>query len=406
MLVAGEASGDLHGASLCRALQAQAPGVRLFGLGGPRMAAAGMELLADIRETAVIGFSEVVRRLPAIRRIYRRLVAALVNERPHVVVLIDFPGMNLRLARAAHRAGLPVVYFIPPQIWAWAPGRIRAIQRRVSLVLAVLPFERALYQRAGVPVEFVGHPVLDTLADLPDRSMARRQLGLDEQTLVIGLLPGSRPQEIRQMMPLMREAAGRVASVHPRARFVIGLAPTVLRADVEPYLTGGPAITVVADRTHAVMRASDLLLVTSGTATLEAALLGTPMVVCYRVSRLTEWLGSPMVRVPWISLTNLVLGRAVVPEFYWRRDATPERVAGAALRLLASPDALAAQRRAFAELADELGTPGVASRAARLILSSERASTAPAGFSTGGGSAPSEPPPEIAGEARARTAAP
>jgi lipid-A-disaccharide synthase len=389
MLSAGEASGDLHGASLCRALQAQAPGVRLFGLGGPRMAGVGMEQLADIREIAVIGFSEALRRFPAIQRTYRRLVAALVNERPDVVVLIDFPGLNLRLAGAAHRAGLPVVYFIPPQIWAWAPGRIRTIQRRVSLVLAVLPFERALYQRAGIPVEFVGHPILDTLADLPDRSTARRELGLDEQALVIGLLPGSRPQEIRHMMPLMREVAGRVASVHPRARFVVGLAPTVERTDVEPYLSGGPAITVVADRTHAVMRAADLLLVTSGTATLEAALLGTPMLVCYRVSILTEWLGAPMVRVPWISLTNLVLGRAVVPEFYWRRDAKPERIAGAALRLLASPEALDAQRRAFAELADELGQPGVAARAAQTVLSIAE-----------GDRLPSRPR-----EARARTAA-
>jgi lipid-A-disaccharide synthase len=389
MVVAGEASGDLHGASLCRALQAQSPGVRLFGLGGPLMAAAGMELLADIRETAVIGFSEVVRRLPAIRRIYRRLVATLTSEHPDVVVLIDFPGMNLRLAGAAHRTGLPVVYFVPPQIWAWAPGRIRAIQRRVSLVLAVLPFERALYQRAGIPVEFVGHPVLDSLTTAPDRSTARRQLGLDDQTLVIGLLPGSRPQEIRHMMPLMREVSGRVASVYPRARFVVGLAPTVQRSDVEPHLSGGPAITVVADRTHAVMRAADLLLVTSGTATLEAALLGTPMLVCYRVSVLTEWLGAPMVRVPWISLTNLVLGRAVVPEFYWRGDATPERIAGAALQLLASPEAREAQRRAFTELADELGKPGVAARAARYVLSIAEAPSAPG----------------IASEARARTAA-
>jgi lipid-A-disaccharide synthase len=368
MLVAGEASGDLHGASLCQALQARAPGVRLLGLGGPLMAGAGMELLADIRETAVVGFSEVVCRLPAIHRIYRRLVAALIAGRPDVLVLIDFPGMNLRLARAAHRAGVPVVYFIPPQIWAWAPGRIRTIQRHVSLVLAVLPFELPLYRRAGIPTEFVGHPVLDTLATAPDRRAARRQLGFDEPTLVIGLLPGSRRQEIQQMMPLMREAASRVAIVHPRARFVVGLAPTVRRLDVEPYLAGGPPIMVVADRTHAVMRGSDLLLVTSGTATLEAALLGTPMVVCYRVSALTEWLGSPLVRVPWISLANLVLGRAVVPEFYWRRDATPERVAGEALRLLATPGALQAQRHAFSELAAELGEPGVGARAARHVL--------------------------------------
>jgi lipid-A-disaccharide synthase len=377
MLVAGEASGDLHGAALCRALTIQAPGARLFGLGGSRMAEAGVELVSDIRETAVVGFSEVVRRLPALGRAYRRLLAALPTQRPDVLVLIDFPGFNLRLAAAARRAGVPVVYFIPPQIWAWRPGRVRTIRRRVSLVLAVLPFECALYRRAGVPAEFVGHPVLDAIADAPGRSAARRLLGLDPQALVIGLLPGSRPQEITRMMPLMRDAAARVAAAHPRVRFLVGLAPTVERPAVARHLDGGPPVAVVADRTYAVMRASDLLLVTSGTATLEAALLGTPMVVCYRVSVLSEWLGRSVMRVPWISLANLVLGRAVVPEFYRRGDATPERVADEALRLLATPGALQAQRQAFAELATELGEPGVGARAARLVLSISEAGCAP-----------------------------
>jgi lipid-A-disaccharide synthase len=368
MLVAGEASGDQHGAALCRALRSAAPGARLFGLGGRGMAAAGVELLADVRDTAVVGFSEVVRRLPALRRVYRRLVDALQHERPQVLVLIDFPGLNLRLAAAARRAGVPVVYFIPPQVWAWRPGRLKTIRRRVCLVLAVFRFERALYAGAGVPTEFVGHPVLDALTGAPDRGAARRQLGIEAEALVIGLLPGSRSQEIERMMPLMRQAATRIAAARPQAQFLVSLAPTVAIADVGRHLDGHPPIAIGSAGTYTVMRASDLLLVASGTATLEAALLGTPMVVCYRVSAVSELVGRVLARVPWLSLPNIVLGRAVVPELYRRGDATPERLAAEALGLLDAPAALEAQREAFRELGDQLGRPGVAARAARLVL--------------------------------------
>jgi lipid-A-disaccharide synthase len=368
MLVAGEASGDVHGATLCRALTAAAPGARLFGMGGERMAAAGLQVLADIRDTAVVGFSEVLRRLPLLRRTFGRLVGTLATERPHVVVLIDYPGFNLRLARVARAAGVPVVYFIPPQVWAWRPGRLETIRRRVSLVLAVFPFERALYGMAGVPVEFVGHPVLDVLPAAPTRAAARRQLSLDETDLVIGLLPGSRLQEIERLLPVMYDAAGRLARARPRARFVLGLAPTVPRAAVDRHLVGGPSVDVVEDRPYAVMRASDMLLVASGTATLEAGLLGTPMVVCYRLSAVSERIATAVARIPWTSLVNIVLGRQVVPELCRRRDATGERLAREALRLLDAPGELDAQREAFRELTNELGAPGVGARAARFVL--------------------------------------
>ncbi len=368
MLVAGEASGDVHGATLCRALTAAAPGARLFGMGGERMAAAGLDVLADSRDTAVVGFSEVVRRLPLLRRTFGRLVAALGSERPQVVVLIDYPGFNLRLARVVRAAGVPVVYFIPPQVWAWRPGRLETIRRRVSLVLAVFPFERALYGMAGVPVEFVGHPLLDALPAAPTRAAARRQLDLDDTGLVIGLLPGSRAQEIERLLPVMRDAADRIARARPRARFVLGLAPSVSRAADERHLVGGPKVDVVEHRTHAVMRASDVLLVASGTATLEAGLLGTPMVVCYRLSAVSERIASMVARVPWTSLVNIVLGRQVVPELCRRRDATGDRLAREALRLLDTPGELDAQRQAFRELTAELGTPGVGARAARFVL--------------------------------------
>jgi len=260
-----------------------------------------------------------------------------------------------------------VIYFIPPQVWAWRPWRLRLMRRVVSLVLAVFPFEPPLYRRAGVPVSFVGHPVVDALADAPTRDEARKRLGLDGAAPVIGLLPGSRRLEVERMMPVMRRAAELIAGRHPDARFVIAQAPTVERASLEAGGAGGPDVAIVPSSAYAVMRAADVLLVTSGTATLEAALLGTPMVVCYRLSRLTALLFGPLVRVPWISLANISLGRAVVPELYQRR-LSAESLAGEALALLESPAALAAQRDAFGELAAQLGAPGVGARAARQVL--------------------------------------
>ena len=367
MIVAGEASGDLHGATLCRALRTLAPGRRLVGMGGERMAAAGVERAADVTAAAIIGGTEALGPLPTLFRAWRRLTAVLHGDsRPAVVVVIDFPEFNLRLARVARRAGIPVVYFIPPQVWAWRPWRIRAIHRRVSRVLAVLPFEVALYEAADVPGTVVGHPVLDAGADAPSRDAARERLGLPPEATVLGLLPGSRAQEIAHPLPVLREAAARIGATRPGARVVLALAPSVDRALVERLTAGTPPVTIVPDA-HAVMRAADLLLVTSGTATLEAALLGTPMIVCYRFSRLSEAWVRLLVRVPWISLVNITLGRAVVPEIY-QRAFTAEHVAAEAERLLATPAALAAQRQAFAELRGLLGEPGVGERAAHHVL--------------------------------------
>jgi len=368
MLVAGEASGDLHGATLCRALADQAPGSRLVGMGGPRMAQAGMELLVDVTAAAAAGGTEAVGRVPMLLRAWRRMRAALeARPRPGVLVLIDFPEFNLRLARVARRAGVPVVYFVPPQIWAWRGGRVRTIRRRISLVLAAFPFEAALYRAAGVPVEFVGHPAIDALVGAPSRGAARRRLGLPDGATVVGLLPGSRREEVERMLPAMRDAAVRIRARHPDVRFVLAQAPTIERAVVERLSRGGPRIEVVADGNYAVMRAADVLLVTSGTATLEAALLGTPMVVGYRLSWLSQTMVRFLIRVPWVSLANIALGRAVVPELY-QTHATGEVLAREGLRLLELPEAAAAQRTAFAELSGVLGEPGVGARAARLVL--------------------------------------
>jgi lipid-A-disaccharide synthase len=368
MIVAGEASGDLHGATLARALRALAPAARLYGMGGRAMHAEGVELLVDATGDATVGGTEAVTGVPGLYRAYRRLRATLDSpDRPDALVVIDFPEFNLRLARAARRAGIAVIYFIPPQIWAWRPWRVRLMRRVVSLVLAVFPFEPPLYRRAGVPVTFVGHPVVDALADAPPRDDARKRLGLDGAGPVIGLLPGSRRHEVERVLPVMRQAAAVIAARQPGVRFVVAQAATVERSTIEATATAGPPLAIVESSPYVVMRAADLVLVTSGTATLEAALLGTPMIVCYRLSRLTELLFAPLVRIPWISLANITLGRAVVPELY-QGGLTAAALAREALALLESPAALAAQRDAFGELAGQLGSPGVGARAARHVL--------------------------------------
>lgn len=375
MLSAGEASGDLHGAVLCRALRELEPGVRLVGMGGAHMAAAGMEVIVDPTGQAAVGTSEALGRIPALYRAYRALVKRLRLERPGALVLIDFPEFNLRLARRARRAGVPVVYFIPPQLWAWRRGRVRLMARRVSRVLAVFPFEPALYEQARVPVEFVGHPLLDVVPLDLTRDEARRRLGADPGHSLIGLLPGSRREEVEHLLPPMLEAAGRLAADDGRRRFVLGLAPTVPREQVQAHLlraAGGPAVDLVSGRTYEVMAAADALLIASGTATLEAALLGTPMVVCYRVSRTTEIIARLLADVQWIGLPNLVSGRAVVPELI-QKDVTGARLAAEASRLLDNPVIATAQRAAFKELRARLGEPGVGRRAARAVLATARA---------------------------------
>jgi lipid-A-disaccharide synthase len=375
MLSVGEASGDLHGATLCRALRALEPDVRLVGMGGGRMAAAGVEVILDPTAHAAVGTSEALGRIPSLYRAYRLMGQRLRDERPRALVLIDFPEFNLRLARRARRAGVPVVYFVPPQLWAWRRGRVRQMAQRVSQVLAVFPFEAALYEHHHVPVEFVGHPLLDVLPLDLARDEARRRIQADPGHSLIGLLPGSRREEIARLLPPMLDAARRLAAADGRRRFVLGLAPTVPREQVQAHLraAGGPPIELLSGHTYELMVAADVLLIASGTATLEAALLGTPMVLCYRVSRTTELIARMLTHVEWIGLPNLIAGRVVAPELI-QAQVTGERLAAEAGRLLdEDPVAATAQRAAFKEVRARLGEPGVGRRAALAVLRTARA---------------------------------
>jgi lipid-A-disaccharide synthase len=367
LLVAGEASGDLHAATLARALLALAPCLRLAGMGGPRMAAAGVRLLHRVEPVAVVGGTEALGRLPALWRAFHGLRRHLQEARPGVLVLVDFPEFNLRLARAARRLGVPVVYFVAPQVWAWRRYRVRVLARDVSRVLAIFPFEVGFYAEAGVPVEFVGHPILDVLPPL-DREACRAGLAGSGETL-LGLLPGSREHEVRRHLPVLLGAARRLAARRPQLRVVLPAAPTVDARAVEAAVRAGEVpVRVLPGEAYRVMAAADLLLVASGTATLEAACYGAPMVVVYRLSRLSYALARLLVRgVTHVSLPNILAGREIVAELIQHR-ATAERLATAAAGLLESAEARAAQRAALLDVRARLGTPGAGHRAARAVL--------------------------------------
>lgn len=367
-IVAGEASGDVHGADLARALRSLDPRVTLLGMGGEQMRRVGVTVLVDARDVAAVGFTEVFSRLGAVVRAFRQLRRALAVERPGLLLLIDFPDFNFWLARASRRMGIPILYYISPQVWAWRRGRIRTLKRLVKKILVIFHFEEPLYREAGVPVSFVGHPMLDRLRDIPTREEARRQLGCAGTDVVVGLLPGSREGEVHHHLPVLKAAVDRMAHAVPGIRFLLAVADSLPPRLVETLLEGTNArIQPLSGHTYQVMRAADLLITASGTATLEAGLLGTPMVIIYRVSRLTYWAGKLLVDVPFIGMVNLVAGRQVVPELI-QDDVTPDRVAKTALELLQNPEALGAMRERLQAVRGKLGEEGASLRAAREVL--------------------------------------
>jgi lipid-A-disaccharide synthase len=375
-MVAGEASGDLHGATLARALMTLAPGLRLAGMGGARMAAAGVRLLERAERVTVVGGTEALGRLPALWRAFRSLRRQLREDRPGVLVLIDFPEFNMRLARLARRLRVPVVYFIAPQVWAWRRHRVRALARDVSRVLAILPFEMSVYEEAGVPVEFIGHPLLDVLPPL-DREAARAGLASADEALV-GLLPGSRDAEVRRHLPVLLEAARRILAHRPRTRFALATAPaTPVPRVMAAVRAARVPVQVLPGQAYRVMAAANLLLVASGTATLEAACYGTPMVVLYRLSATSHALARLLVRgVSHISLPNIIASREIVPELIQGR-ATPDALAAAALHILSDEGVRTAQRLALLEVRSRLGQGGAGLRAARAVLRERGGTAAP-----------------------------
>ncbi len=366
LIITGEASGDLHGAHLAVALKAQAPDLVILGVGGPRMKAAGVELVQDIGHVAVIGLvgpsavRALARRVLAIRRMLRR-------EPLDLVVLIDNPGLNFHFARIAKQAGLRVVYYIAPQLWAWRPRRMRWIQRRVDHVMVILPFEEELYRRAGVPCTFVGHPLLDDVAPSYDRDRLRAAYGIPRDACVIGLLPGSRTGEVKGLLPVFLGAA-RLLQQDRAVRLILAVAETVEQETIKRMCDeAGLDVRLVPQDPNGVMAASDLLFIASGTATLQAAIIGTPMVIAYKSPWLTYLLARLLVRVDSIGLANLVAGRAFIPELI-QHHAAPACLADEARRILDDTSYREAMRAEMARVRVLLGTPGASGRAAEVVL--------------------------------------
>ena len=367
MLSCGEASGELYAAALARAIHAQAPGTRIVALGGARLREAGVELLADYHGISVTGLSEALRVVPRSLALIRELGRAADRIRPDVFVPIDFPDFNFGLMRAMAKRGVPIVYYISPQLWAWRKGRMRTMQRLVSKVLPIFPFEEKLYREAGVDAEFVGHPLVDLVEPSADRATLRARLGAADGPL-IALLPGSRANELRAILPDMARAAAIAAARLPGARFVLARAPRLADELFAPLADLMPGIPVVfSDAADDVLAAADVVITASGTATVQAALHEVPMVIVYRVSALTSFIGRRFVTLDTFGMVNLIAGERIVPELVQERF-TPQAVADEVVSLASDGARRQAMVARLREVKETLGGKGGSTRAAAAIL--------------------------------------
>ena len=363
MLSCGEPSGDLYAGALTAELRARVPGVDVFGFGGARFRAAGGRLVGDFEGFSVTGLTVALRVVPRSFAMLRRLVAAARDSRPDVFVAIDFPDFNFRLMRAMHQLGIPVVYYVSPQLWAWRPARMETMKRFVTRVLVIFPFEEPIYRAAGVPVTFVGHPLVDLAKGEQPRPAFLRDRGLVPDAPTVGLLPGSRPNELRRIAPGMAAALPLIRARVPGVQFIVAGAPSLPEGLFAPF----GDVRVVRDRTDDVLAASDVVITASGTATVQAALHERPMVVVYRLSPLTYRIGKPFVRVDTYAMANLVAGSRIVPELI-QDEFTPNRVADETVRLLTDQAQHARTREALRRVREKLGSAGASARAAEAVL--------------------------------------
>jgi lipid-A-disaccharide synthase len=371
LLSAGEASGDMYAARLASALK-QRLDVAIFGMGGPHMRAAGVELITDYSEVSVVGITEVLKRLPSLTRAMRRLVDEAQRRKPPLAILTDFPGFHLRLARKLRPRGVRNVYYICPQFWAWRPWRVNLVRRRFAEALCIFHFEEKFYADAGVPVKFIGHPLVGSVYATLTRELFCKKYGLEEGGQVITVLPGSRRTEIAHHLPVLVEGLRTIRQrISGAPQVVVAVAPGLDAARLEKNFPADWHVRLISSDTYNALAAADLAIVSSGTATIETALLGKPMVVVYRLSSLTARLAKPLVKTKFFSMVNLIAGRAVVPELI-QDDFTPERLAAEAESLLfGSPGPnprVSEMQRGLQEVQNLLGPPGAVERAADEIV--------------------------------------
>jgi lipid-A-disaccharide synthase len=373
LISAGEASGDMYAARLATALR-QRVNVQLFGMGGPQMRAAGVDIITDYSEVSVVGITEILKHLPSLLAAMDRLVTEAEKRKPALAILTDFPGFHLRLARKLKPRGIRNVYYICPQFWAWRPWRVNLVRRRFAKALCIFPFEQKFFSDARVPTTFIGHPLVGAVQATKDRREFCAGQNLDPSKNVVAILPGSRSAELAHHLPVLREAAGMIHGRVP-TQFIIAAAHA---EDIPALQQGWPPtapVRVVSGETYNALAAANAAIVSSGTATVETALLDVPMVVVYRVSPLTATLAKPLVRTPYFAMVNLIAEKRVVPELV-QDNFTPEKVASETLQLLQEPNARDAQRRALEEVRRRLGPPGAVDRAADEVA---KMLTSPAG---------------------------
>lgn len=368
MVVVGEASGDAHAARVVTALKKRAPALNISGIGGDKLRASGMDVTIDFSELAVMGLVEVLKKYRHLKGVFNQMVELLKDQRPDLLILVDYPGFNLKLAKQAKKLGIPVVYYISPKVWAWRKGRVKMIQRVVDKMLVLFPFEVPIYEQAGVPVNCVGHPLVDAVKKTLTTQQAKEKLGLQQDNKVIGLFPGSRRSEVDILLPLMIQAAERIHQQFPESQIVVPLAPGLSRDTLGPVLAASPLpIQLVDSDFYELTSACDAIVAASGTVTLEIALLGVPHFICYRVSPVTYKIMRRLVLIPYVGLCNIVTGKALITEIL-QDDVTVERLEEELRDRLTRPDQQAVAEEIRQQVLSALGPSGGADNAAHQII--------------------------------------
>jgi len=369
-MVAGEASGDLHGANLVRAMKRLNPDIAVAGIGGKKMEEAGVEILVPCSDMAVVGVTEVFLRLTTIVRAHLTLRSILKNSPPDLLILIDYPDFNINLARTAKHYGVPVLYYISPQVWAWRRGRVRKIAGRVDRMAVILPFEKEFYLKTGtqMTVDYVGHPIMDNVPHAMDKEEIKRELGLDGCSKILGLLPGSRNEEVKRLLPSMIGAAEILSSRYADLKCVLPIASTI-SPDLIRSVIGQTSLKIIITPkdVYRALCVCDLAMVASGTVTLETAVMGIPMVIAYRLSPPSFWIAKMVAKVPYVGLVNLIAGEEVVPELI-QDEVTPQWLADKALAILEDENRKSDMIKNLRMVKERLGSPGASLRTARIAL--------------------------------------
>ncbi|MCX8011677.1 MAG: lipid-A-disaccharide synthase [Desulfobacterota bacterium] len=367
LIIAGETSGDLHGANLVKEQVSLKPHLRFYRLVREKVKNVGVELIGNITEIAVVGIAEVFFKLKKIYQIYYQLKKLLIKSKPDLVILIDYPDFNLLFARKVKRKNIPIIYYISPQVWAWRRSRVKKISQLVKKMIVIFPFEKSFYQEKGMEVEFVGHPLLDSIPTQFSREKIWDKFSLTPGITTIGLLPGSRRTEIQRNFPPMIKAIPLITKKISPVQFIIPVAPGIEPAEFQHFIDYPfKNLHIIKNNIYEVMKIADLLIVASGTATVEAAIIGTPMIIVYRVSPLTYFLGKKLIKVKNIGMVNIIAGKAIVPELI-QKDLTPENIARLALEILGDPQRLAEMKVELSRVREKLGEPGASFRAANII---------------------------------------